>query len=74
MTLQKKSLTHILKLLDSIDNYAITKSIRRVAEENELPDKTISKIMDAYQTAFSIENQKIRESKEWISVLLTDLN
>ena len=71
--IQKKSLQHILQTLDSIDNYQVYKALTNAMDENGIDSAIRTKIMDLFQDKISEQNYKIATAKEWIDVLIDDI-
>ena len=71
--IQKKSLQHISELLKSVESYPVYTAITRAMEEAGIEPKVSKKITDKYQEAMSEQTKKVREAKDWIDTMITDL-
>lgn len=73
MGLQKKSLEHVSKTLNSFDSYEVYSAITSSMRAEGVDDKIVNVVMKSYQEAMSAENKKVQEAKGWIEAILEDI-
>lgn len=73
MTIQKKALHHVSDTLKSIDIHSVYKVLRDVLGGLEIDKDIRFKIEDACLESIMEENKKVDIAKEWIDVLLSNV-
>ena len=74
MNIQKKSLQHVSEKLKSFDNHEVYRVIQKALKESGVSSEIDKVVMDAYQKGFNEQYQKVKDAKEWIDVIISDLS
>ncbi len=73
MKIHKKSLQHVSKTLDSFDKYPTYKSINIVLTEAGIDNALRLKILDRYETDMEEQAKKVRDAKDWVDTIISDI-
>lgn len=71
--IQAKSIQHISKTLKSFDTYEIYKALSDAIEKEGIEDNIRTNILIVFEGCVKQEKAKIIEAKEWIDLLISDL-
>jgi hypothetical protein len=73
INLQKKSLEHVIELLDSFDTHKAYSALIEAMTSNGIDNETRTKIYNKYQEALSLQTKKIIEAKSWVKTIVSDI-
>jgi len=74
MSIQKKTLQHIIKTLGDIDSYAQYRAIQKALTDAQVSKDVEKSVMEAFNKSVNVEYAKAKEAKEWVEALLNDLD
>jgi len=73
MNIQKKSLDHISKTLESYDTYETYSALVDVMTKEGIDNAVRKKIMEVFQSTIREQSKKVDEAKAWTDSLLEDV-
>jgi len=73
MKIQKKCLQHVSGILKSFDGYPVYKALIDAMTEAGIQNSVRTKISNKFQEAFSEQNKKVSDAKDWVDTLINDI-
>lgn len=71
--IQKKTLQHVSSILKSVDSYPTYSELNNKMTEAGIDNDIKLKILAIYQSAISIEFNKVKDANGWIEALIDDI-
>jgi hypothetical protein len=73
LNVQKKSLEHSLKLLNSLDFDLVINRIESIMESDEIGSESIDRVISVFRSKMTDQRMLISESMEWTKSVISDL-
>lgn len=71
--IQKKSLQQVSTLLNSVDTYPVYQAISKLLDQTSLESTEKNNILDKLQSKMNEMRKPVKQGKEWIETLISDL-
>lgn len=73
MNIQRKSIEHIFKTLQSYETYEVYSALVNAMIKHGIDNVTRDKITEIFQNSMREQSKKVDEAKSWADSLLKDL-